>query len=101
MKQSTLLSCLSTKYFGKIQKYDDEDKAGKTDPNKGMTLMIEKAVDLVVNDQDENITGVDPETAMLTRGMRSMLQRRNNNQKRDLKDVECFNCHEKVVHRQC
>ena len=55
--------------------------------------MIEKAVDLVVNDQDEDISGVDPKTAMLTRGMRIMLQRRNNNQKRDLKDIECFNCH--------
>src|ERR1044071_1010165 len=60
-----------------------------------MALMIEKAVDLVVNDQDEDISGVDPETAILTRGMRTMLQHRNNNKKRDLKDIECFNCHEK------
>ena len=81
--------------FGKIQKYDDEDKAGKADPNRGIALMIEKAVELVVNDQDDDISGVDPDTALITRGMRTMLQRRNNNQKRDLKDIECFNCHEK------
>ena len=49
----------------------------------------------MVNDQDKDISSVDPETIMLTKGMRSMLQRRNNNQKRDLKDIECFNCHEK------
>jgi len=30
--------------FSKIQKYDDEDKVGKADPNRGMALMIEKAV---------------------------------------------------------
>src|ERR1044071_1346644 len=81
--------------FGKIQKYDDEDKARKADPNRGIALMIEKAVELVVNDQDDDISGVDPNTALITRGMRTMLQRRNNNQKRDLKDIECFNCHEK------
>ena len=82
--------------FGKIQKYDDEEKKGKTDPTKGMALMIERAVELVVNDEDENSPSVDPQTALLTRGMRNMLQRRSK-MKKDVKDIECYNCQKGIT----
>ena len=89
--------------FSKIQKYDNELKAGTSNippKDKGLALMVEKAVDRLESNKDDNDGTDDHQVVMLTKVMRALYNKGKNSYggnrtPRDIKDVTCFNCNEK------
>jgi hypothetical protein len=102
LKESpTTLSLSLHEVFSKIQQYEDGESSKGASADRGIALKIDKALEFVKNNADDAVPR-DSMTALITKAVRDFIKRTRNNrgegnsgEKRDIKDVICYNCKEK------